>query len=130
MLYARACNNSSLGANKISWIENKLHSQVLHANRLFTDISVQKLSFFPTCCVQTFNIFVANRVAIIQDLSCDEQWSLVSSVDNPADLISRGVNPSKMLESHLWFVHNCKPGNEKRSGHLTGTEMDSAEKYW
>ncbi|KAF8785635.1 hypothetical protein HNY73_011150 [Argiope bruennichi] len=48
-------------------------------------------------------IFVANRVATLQDLSCQEQWRHVSSGDNPADLISRGVNPSKMLESHLWW---------------------------
>lgn len=47
--------------------------------------------------------FVANRVATIQDLSCHEQWRHVSSEDNPADLISRGVNPSNMLDSHLWW---------------------------
>ncbi|GFS87804.1 integrase catalytic domain-containing protein [Nephila pilipes] len=47
--------------------------------------------------------FVANRVTKIQDLSCDEQWCYVSLVDNPADLISPGVNPSKLLESHLWW---------------------------
>ncbi|KAF8787762.1 hypothetical protein HNY73_009327 [Argiope bruennichi] len=47
--------------------------------------------------------FVANRVATLQDLSCQEQWRHVSSGDNPADLISRGVNPSKMLESNLWW---------------------------
>ncbi|GFT24825.1 hypothetical protein NPIL_415391 [Nephila pilipes] len=70
--------------------------------------------------------FVANRVATIQDFSCDEQWSHTSSVDNPAELISRGVNPSKMLESHL-FVHNCKSGIEKRFGHLTGIEIEEAE---
>ncbi|KAF8787466.1 hypothetical protein HNY73_009062 [Argiope bruennichi] len=49
------------------------------------------------------NTFVANRVATLQDLSCQEQWRHVSSGDNPADLISRGVNPSKMLESNLWW---------------------------
>ncbi|XP_055931926.1 uncharacterized protein LOC129962212 [Argiope bruennichi] len=47
--------------------------------------------------------FVANRVATLQDLSCQEQWRHVSSGDNPADLISRGVNPSKMLKSNLWW---------------------------
>ncbi|XP_055936879.1 uncharacterized protein LOC129966477 [Argiope bruennichi] len=47
--------------------------------------------------------FVANRVATLQDISCQEQWRHVSSGDNPADLISRGVNQSKMLESHLWW---------------------------
>ncbi|GFS87153.1 hypothetical protein NPIL_408801 [Nephila pilipes] len=39
--------------------------------------------------------------ATIQAPSCDKHWSHVSSVDNLADLISRGVNPSKMLESVL-----------------------------
>ncbi|GFU30646.1 integrase catalytic domain-containing protein [Nephila pilipes] len=46
--------------------------------------------------------FVANRVAKIQNISGDEQWSLLLLVDNLAYFIIRGVNPSKMLENQLW----------------------------
>ncbi|KAF8787717.1 hypothetical protein HNY73_009285 [Argiope bruennichi] len=47
--------------------------------------------------------FVANRVATLQDLSCQEHGDKVSSGDNPADLISRGVKSVQMLKSKLWW---------------------------
>ncbi|GFS62608.1 hypothetical protein NPIL_558761 [Nephila pilipes] len=47
---------------------------------------------------------MSNHVAIIQDLSCDEQWSHISSLDNLAGLISQDGNPSKVLVSYLWWV--------------------------
>ncbi|XP_025831267.1 uncharacterized protein LOC112904716 [Agrilus planipennis] len=47
--------------------------------------------------------FVANRVAEIQRISDKQSWFHVGSKDNPADLISRGVEP-KLLQSHkLWW---------------------------
>lgn len=46
--------------------------------------------------------FVANRVAEIQQLSDVSQWRHVSSQDNPADIISRGINPGKLAQYNLW----------------------------
>ncbi|GFV91256.1 hypothetical protein TNCV_897751 [Trichonephila clavipes] len=48
--------------------------------------------------------FVANRVSKIQVLSANYQWKHISSRDNPADLISRGVNPSDLEHLELWVV--------------------------
>lgn len=47
--------------------------------------------------------FVANRVAQIQTLTKSEHWQHVTSANNPADLISRGVEPHKLNESNLWW---------------------------
>ncbi|GFS54630.1 uncharacterized protein TNCV_2749241 [Trichonephila clavipes] len=43
--------------------------------------------------------FVANRVATIQHLTNAEQWHHVSSEQNLADLVSRGLDPSSLLNN-------------------------------
>lgn len=48
-------------------------------------------------------VYVSNRVASIQrntDLKC---WRYVNTKHNPADLISRGVKPSKLAGNKLWL---------------------------
>nr|CAH7733895.1 unnamed protein product [Callosobruchus chinensis] len=47
--------------------------------------------------------FVSNRVSEIQSLTDVSSWKHVSSGDNPADLASRGINPSNLLECDLWW---------------------------
>ncbi|GFT77308.1 integrase catalytic domain-containing protein [Trichonephila clavipes] len=47
--------------------------------------------------------FVANRVATSQHLTNAEQWHHVSSEQNPADLVSRGLDPSSLLNNSLWW---------------------------
>ncbi|GFW87258.1 uncharacterized protein TNCV_4313811 [Trichonephila clavipes] len=47
--------------------------------------------------------FVQNRVAKIQELYPNQLWRHVSSDQNPADLVSRGVDPDKLLQQNLWF---------------------------
>ncbi|GFT85110.1 integrase catalytic domain-containing protein [Trichonephila clavipes] len=46
--------------------------------------------------------FVQNRVAKIQELY-NQLWRHVPSDQNPADLVSRGVDPDKLLQQNLWF---------------------------
>nr|CAI5867743.1 unnamed protein product [Callosobruchus analis] len=47
--------------------------------------------------------FVSNRVAKIQELSQGDDWYHVKTDENPADLISRGVPPGKLIHNELWF---------------------------
>ncbi|GFW29577.1 uncharacterized protein TNCV_1549881 [Trichonephila clavipes] len=47
--------------------------------------------------------FVQNRVAKIQELYPNQLWRHVPSDQNPADLVSRGVDPVKLLQQNLWF---------------------------
>ncbi|GFX67808.1 uncharacterized protein TNCV_1565091 [Trichonephila clavipes] len=46
--------------------------------------------------------FVQNRIPRIQDLF-PWQWRHLPSNQNPADLISRGVDPDKLLNQELWW---------------------------
>ncbi|XP_045463807.1 uncharacterized protein LOC123673366 [Harmonia axyridis] len=47
--------------------------------------------------------FVANRVAQIQNLTDPDCWNYINTSENPADLLSRGVPPTKLINSSLWF---------------------------
>ncbi|GFR19825.1 integrase catalytic domain-containing protein, partial [Trichonephila clavata] len=72
--------------------------------------------------------FVANRVVIIQELTELNKWHHVPLEQNPADIISRGLDPEKIQQSDLWWlgptflevpavnfpryvneIHNCEP---------------------
>lgn len=46
--------------------------------------------------------YVANRVAEIQELTTNAFWRHVSSKDNPADIVSRGIAAGE-LSSSIWF---------------------------
>lgn len=50
-----------------------------------------------------FHIFVANRVQQIHSYSKPEEWNYVNSRENPADLVSRGLNVSDIKKSDLWW---------------------------
>ncbi|GFW16194.1 integrase catalytic domain-containing protein [Trichonephila clavipes] len=67
--------------------------------------------------------FVQNRVAKIQELYPNQLWRHVPSDQNPADLVSRGVDPDKLL-----FVENLK-GINKVAGPLTTKEFEKAETF-
>lgn len=48
-------------------------------------------------------VFQANRVAEIQEWTEGATWSHVATKDNPSDLCSRGISPSKLASSQLWW---------------------------
>jgi hypothetical protein len=49
-----------------------------------------------------FHTFVANRVAMIRDLSKAKQWRYLISKHNPADDASRGLHVEMFLNSKRW----------------------------
>ncbi|XP_055633776.1 uncharacterized protein LOC129774103 [Toxorhynchites rutilus septentrionalis] len=51
----------------------------------------------------TWSTFVANRVSKIQHATENCEWNFVAGHNNPADIISRGLSPSKLLQSQLWW---------------------------
>ena len=53
-----------------------------------------------------FSIFVANRLAIIDEHTTVDQWHYVPSKSNPADFSSRPVAAAKLSYSHEWL---CGP---------------------
>nr|CAH7738741.1 unnamed protein product [Callosobruchus chinensis] len=48
-------------------------------------------------------VFVQNRVAQIQAQTSPNNWHYIRTDENPADLLSRGVYPSILVNSHLWW---------------------------
>jgi hypothetical protein len=47
--------------------------------------------------------FVANRVNHIQETTNIEDWNHISSKENPADLVSRGVDANVLRNLSLWW---------------------------
>ncbi|XP_030761095.1 uncharacterized protein LOC115886162 [Sitophilus oryzae] len=47
--------------------------------------------------------FVANRISEIQETTGNWTWRHVSTKHNPADILSRGVSPSELLDHSLWW---------------------------
>lgn len=54
----------------------------------------------PPC---TWNIFVANRISKIIQITDPSKWNHVKSEDNPADLASRGSLPLELAANKLWW---------------------------
>lgn len=50
-----------------------------------------------------WKVFVANRVSLIQTRGPNVTWRHVPTHDNPADLASRGVLPSMLIDNPLWW---------------------------
>lgn len=47
--------------------------------------------------------FVSNRVHEVQTKLPEAVWQYVSSQQNPVDAVSRGITPSELIESTLWW---------------------------
>ena len=51
-----------------------------------------------------WKMFVANRVIEIQSLTSPSNWFFCPGIDNPADLISRGVIGDQLISNNLWLT--------------------------
>jgi len=47
--------------------------------------------------------YVANRVEQILDGTDESQWQYISTKDNPADIISRGIDAHELARSVMWW---------------------------
>lgn len=47
--------------------------------------------------------FVANRIGEIQHLTNISDWHHVQSQENPADMLSCGINPTDLVKCQLWW---------------------------
>uniref|UniRef100_A0A8D8HDN4 (northern house mosquito) hypothetical protein n=1 Tax=Culex pipiens TaxID=7175 RepID=A0A8D8HDN4_CULPI len=66
---------------------------------------------------QTWKPFVTNRVTEIQKLTGGCDWKHIPTKENPADLISRGLWPDKLMKKGLWWygpeilINSTNPNN-------------------
>lgn len=47
--------------------------------------------------------FIGNRVSQIQQLTRTDAWHHIKGIENPADIISRGLLPQQLKQSNLWW---------------------------
>ncbi|XP_015524649.2 uncharacterized protein LOC107227884 [Neodiprion lecontei] len=77
--------------------------------------------------------FIANRVSFITtSLPADTHWGYVSTLENPADLPTRGLKPSELKDSSLWWhgpTWLTKPSSEwpKTTEQFTTQEESSPD---
>ncbi|XP_056637683.1 uncharacterized protein LOC130445821 [Diorhabda sublineata] len=50
-----------------------------------------------------WTVFVCNRYAKIQAITKDHSWRYVNTIDNPADLVSRGTSANNLISNKLWW---------------------------
>lgn len=97
---------SQLTQKIISIVQNKIK---LDSTNLWTDslVALYWIRSHPS----RWSVFVANRVSKIQELTENYHWRHVKSAENPADILSRGMAPSDILNSLIWwhgpeYLHN------------------------
>ncbi len=52
--------------------------------------------------VKRFQTFVHNKLQTIRRATDQEEWKWVPSAENPADLATRGLTPTRLAEAALW----------------------------
>ncbi|XP_031634329.1 uncharacterized protein LOC116347753 [Contarinia nasturtii] len=68
---------------------------------LWTDSSITYYWIKKEPC--TLKTYAANRVSSIQENTAVECWRHIDGKDNPADLLTRGVTPSDLIDNKLWL---------------------------
>ena len=74
---------------------------IIHESYLWTDSSI--VLTWIQGPPNKWKTFVGNRVALIQEETLGTTWRHVPSQSNPADLISRGIEPTTLSTSTLWW---------------------------
>lgn len=73
--------------------------------------------------------FIANRVALIQEITSVVWWKYIPTTDNPADCCSRGLTPSKILDHNLWWEGpaflKLPPGNWPEQPSITHSASEA-----
>lgn len=79
-----------------------------------------------SACLKTY---VANRINQILEITDVLQWQYVNTADNPADIISRGINAQGFKNSKIWWngpfwlVNDESTWVQKRQDHLPESEL-------
>ncbi|XP_044248761.1 uncharacterized protein [Drosophila takahashii] len=107
-----------LGAELTHRVRKDLRLPIEKASGYFWTDSTVALSWINASSA-AYHTFVSNRIAKIQAVSDPSQWRHVSSANNPADVLLRGIEASKLSEHTLWlygplFLHGSSDKWVKR----------------
>ncbi|XP_055522586.1 uncharacterized protein LOC129716774 [Wyeomyia smithii] len=87
---------SRLVAKIVEALEVKFSSIILWSDSQIVLCWIQKSP-------EALQVFVANRVKLIQSLTDEYIWRYIPSKSNPADMISRGVQPQLLPNLEMWW---------------------------
>ena len=87
-------------AELIDCVKDELHFYTISSITAWIDSTV---AYYWIVNNRNDQVFIRNRVAKILKILSKDTWSLVGTKDNPADIISRGLDPVQLLESSVWF---------------------------
>ncbi|GBM97161.1 hypothetical protein AVEN_153473-1 [Araneus ventricosus] len=90
---------------------------------LWTDSTIA-LSWIDTS-PHLLKTFVSNRVAQIQELTKEYHWSHITSKNNPADLLSRGIGAQFLVNNQFWFQ-----GPDSFNSLNSETELSQSDKNY
>ncbi|XP_062538823.1 uncharacterized protein LOC134207122 [Armigeres subalbatus] len=76
-------------------------TQLKIASFYWTDSNIVK--FWIASTPSRRQTFVANRVSEIQHLTKSGSWNHVAGIENPADVLSRGISAAQLEYQSLWF---------------------------
>lgn len=94
-------NSALLLAMLARKVSNTLTLKYKVSTYLYLDSKIV-LSWLKTEPVK-LSVYVANRVEKISQLTKDFCWNYVSTKENPADCLSRGIEPQQLKGHSLWF---------------------------
>ncbi|XP_074026866.1 uncharacterized protein [Leptinotarsa decemlineata] len=92
------------GALLLAQLVHKIsNSMKLNVDKYFcwTDSTIVLSWLASEAC--TWQTFVSNRVSKIHKLCGFSSWRHIPTTINPADIISRSVNPEELIKNKLWF---------------------------
>ncbi|GFR97029.1 retrovirus-related Pol polyprotein from transposon [Elysia marginata] len=70
--------------------------------------------------------FVGNRVSEIQNLTNPSNWAHCAGRNNPADLLTRGITATELVESHFW-LQGCSTDPELEVYDLSSADLFSSD---
>lgn len=88
-------------------VGSRLYEKVI----LAIDVPIQSSYFWSDSTIvlqwmksppRTWKTFVANRISEIQSTTHGSRWLHVAGEENPADLVSRGVSASDLVNNEKW----------------------------
>lgn len=84
-------------------IQKVIDSISVQANAVFLWIDSTIVLHWINSAPNVHKIFIANRIAVIHEISNKDWWRHVPSTLNSADLISRGSSVPELRENSLWW---------------------------
>ncbi|XP_045466602.1 uncharacterized protein LOC123675299 [Harmonia axyridis] len=109
---SRVAPQGSHSLPRLELLAATLLSNLMHLLKKTLDIKISNTNYYSDSTIVLawlkidpgkLKTFVANRVAHIAEITNINDWQHVRTQDNPADVISRGINPDQLSDLKIWW---------------------------